>query len=142
MMTDPKIRQFSQIESIAALSTTHYAVAAHQEQGENIIVSTTDGGESWIPTHIVNTFAGTLLPHEGEYWAFGIEYLGREHDPSGGYSAPWYCILETGRYGNMASVPVLNLTGAQCKDVTCDMGCSKTSTGSPRKFGHCRKIQR
>lgn len=88
MMTDPKIRQFSQIESIAALSRTHYAVAAHQEQGENIIVSTTDGGKSWIPTHIVNTFAGTLLPHEGEYWAFGIEYLGREHDPSGGYSAP------------------------------------------------------
>jgi photosystem II stability/assembly factor-like uncharacterized protein len=61
MMTDPKIRQFSQIELIAALSTTHYAIAAHQEQGENIIVSTTDGGKSWTPTHIVNTFAGTLL---------------------------------------------------------------------------------
>jgi photosystem II stability/assembly factor-like uncharacterized protein len=87
MRTDPKVKPFSQIESVAALSTTHLAVALHQDQGENIILSTTDGGKTWIPTHIANTFAGTLLPHNGEYWAFGIEYLGREHDPGGGYSA-------------------------------------------------------
>lgn len=88
IQTDPKVRPFSQIESVAALSPTHFAVALHQDQGENIVLSTADTGKTWIPTHIVNTFAGTLLPHEGEYWAFGIEYLGREKDPSGGYSAP------------------------------------------------------
>jgi hypothetical protein len=87
MKTDPKVKPFSQIESVAALSDTHFAAALHQDQGENIVLATVDGGKTWTPTHIVNTFAGTILPRDGEYWAFGIEYLGREHDPGGGYSA-------------------------------------------------------
>jgi hypothetical protein len=88
MKSDDRIRPFSEVESVAALSSSHLAVALHQPQGENIFLSTVDGGKSWTPTHVNNTFAGTLLVRNGEYWAFGIEYLGREHDPGGGYSAP------------------------------------------------------
>lgn len=88
MQTDEKVRPFSQILSLAALNATHFAIALHQPQGENIFLSTTDGGKNWVPTHVENTFAGTLIVHDGEYWAFGIEYLGREHNPGGGYSAP------------------------------------------------------
>jgi hypothetical protein len=88
MRDDEKVRLFSQIESLAALDSSHFAVALHQPEGENIILSTVDGGITWVPLHIDNTFAGTLLVRDGKYWAFGIEYLGREHNPGGGYSAP------------------------------------------------------
>lgn len=88
MHTDPKVQPFSEVESVAALNPTHFAIALHQPEGENIVLSTVDAGKNWTPLHIANTFAGTLIPHDSEYGAFGIEYLGREHDPSGGYSAP------------------------------------------------------
>jgi photosystem II stability/assembly factor-like uncharacterized protein len=88
MKSDERVRPFSEVESVAALNSSHLAVALHQPQGENIFLSTVDGGKSWTPTHVSNTFAGTLLVRDGKYWAFGIEYLGREHDPGGGYSAP------------------------------------------------------
>jgi hypothetical protein len=87
METDTRIKPFAQVESVAALNSSHLAVALHQDQGENIMLSTTDGGKTWVPTHIANTFAGTLITRDGEYWAFGIEYLGRENNPGGGYSA-------------------------------------------------------
>lgn len=85
---DPKVKPFALAESVAALDEKHFTVALHQDQGENIMLSTEDGGENWVPAHLQNTFASELLVRGGEYWAFGIEYLGREHDPSGGYSAP------------------------------------------------------
>ncbi|WP_035350055.1 hypothetical protein [Edaphobacter aggregans] len=88
MKNDERVRPFSEVESVAALNSSHLAVALHQPEGENIFLSTADGGKSWTPTHVSNTFAGTLLVRNGEYWAFGIEYLGREHNPGGGYSAP------------------------------------------------------
>lgn len=88
MRNDEKVRPFSEIESVATLDSSHFAVALHQPEGENIILSTVDGGKSWVPLHIENTFAGTLVVRDGKYWAFGIEYLGREHDPAGGYSVP------------------------------------------------------
>jgi hypothetical protein len=97
LRNDEKVRPFSQIESVAALDPSHFAVALHQPQGENIILSTIDGGKSWVPLHIDNTFAGTLVVRDGKYWAFGIEYLGREHDPSGGYSAPVALYSNDGR---------------------------------------------
>jgi hypothetical protein len=86
MREDEKVRPFSEIQSLAALDSTHLAIALHQPQGEDIFLSTVDGGKTWIPTHVINTFAGNLFAHEGEYWAFGIEYLGRENNPGGGYS--------------------------------------------------------
>jgi len=88
MQSDSAVKPFSQIETVAALNPTHFAVALHQPEGENIFLATADAGKTWTPTHVINTFAGKLVIHGGEYWAFGIEYLGREHDPSGGYSAP------------------------------------------------------
>ena len=88
MGSDPNVRPFSEVESVAALDDSHMAIALHQPQGENIFLSTTDGAKSWKPLHLPNTFAGSLFVHGNEYWAFGIEYLGREHNPAGGYSAP------------------------------------------------------
>jgi len=88
MQSDAKVHPFSEVESLAALDAKHFAVALHQPQGENIILSTVDGGSNWVPLHIENTFAGTLLVRDQKYWAFGIEYLGREHNPGGGYSVP------------------------------------------------------
>ena len=88
MQTDDRIRPFSEIESVAAQDATHFAVAVHQPEGENLVVSTTDAGRSLTPLHIPDTFAHALFVRDGEYWAFGIEYLGREHNPGGGYGAP------------------------------------------------------
>lgn len=86
MQTDPRVKPFSQVGSVAALSPTRFAIALHQDQGENIMLSTVDAGKTWTPTHLANMFASTLIVRDGEYWAFGIEYLGRENNPGGGYS--------------------------------------------------------
>jgi hypothetical protein len=86
LRTDPEIRPFTNILSIASLDSEHAAIALHQNQGENIFVITKDGGKTWKAIHLDNTFAGTLFVHGREFWAFGIEYLEREK--GGGYSAP------------------------------------------------------
>jgi hypothetical protein len=118
MRDDPKVRPFSEIESVAALSLTRFAIALHQDQGENIVLSTDDAGKRWIPTHISNTFADTLVPHAGEFWAFGIEYLGREHNPYGGYSAPVTLHSPDGRnweHGTRASNEVSGCNAQGCE---------------------------
>jgi len=117
LTSDPKVKPFSQVESIAALSATRYAIALHQDQGENIMLSTVDAGKTWVPTHLENTFAGTLTTHDGEYWAFGIEYLGREHNPGGGYSAPVALHSQDGQnwqHGVRASTEFDNCNGQGC----------------------------
>ena len=90
LQTDEKLKTYSGIQSLAALSPTHYAVALHQQVsgGQDILASTTDGGKTWTATHLENTIAGSLFVRDGQYWDFGIEYLGREHNPGGGYSVP------------------------------------------------------
>lgn len=88
MKNDEQLRKFTDIMSVAALSSTHIAAAIRQPEVEERYVSTVDGGKTWISTHLPNTIANSLFVHDGEYWAFGIEYLGREHNPGGGYSVP------------------------------------------------------
>jgi photosystem II stability/assembly factor-like uncharacterized protein len=86
LRSDPAIRPFTNILSIASLDANHSAIALHQTQGENIFVITLDSGKNWKSVHLDNTFAGNLFTHKGEYWAFGIEYVEREK--RGGYSVP------------------------------------------------------
>ena len=88
LRTDEQLRKFSDIMSVAALSPTHMAAAIRQPEVEERYLSTVDGGKSWTSHHQPNTIANSLFVHDGEYWAFGIEYLGREHNPGGGYSVP------------------------------------------------------
>lgn len=88
LRTDEQLRKFSDIMSVAALSPTHMAAAIRQPDVEERYLSTVDGGKTWASQHLPNTIANSLFVHEGEYWAFGIEYLGREHNPGGGYSVP------------------------------------------------------
>jgi photosystem II stability/assembly factor-like uncharacterized protein len=88
LRTDEQLRRFSDIMSVAALSSTHMAVAIRQAEVEERYLSTVDGGKTWTSKHLPNTIANSLFVHDGEYWAFGIEFLGREHNPSGGYSVP------------------------------------------------------
>jgi hypothetical protein len=88
--SDEKLKTYSDVQSLAALGPTHYAVALHQHVsgGQDILASTTDGGKTFTATHLQNIVAGSLFVREGQYWNFGIEYLGREHNPGGGYSVP------------------------------------------------------
>lgn len=90
LRSDEKLKNYSDIQSLAALSPPHYAVALreHAPGGQDILASTTDSGKTWTATHLENTVAGSLFVRDGEYWNFGIEYLGREHNPGGGYSVP------------------------------------------------------
>lgn len=73
------------IESVAALSETTFAFELHKDNVEEVIYATQDTGKTWTPVHLTNIIARTIIPHEGEFWDFGIEYLGREHNPGGGY---------------------------------------------------------
>lgn len=90
LQTDEKLKKYSDVQSLAALSPTHYAVALHQHVsgGQDILASTIDGGKRWTATNLENTVASSLFVRDGEYWNFGIEYLGREHNSGGGYSVP------------------------------------------------------
>lgn len=88
MKTDPQLRKFTDIMSLAALSPSHMVAAIRQPEIEERYISTVDGGKTWTSTHLPNTIANSVFVHDGEYWAFGIEYLGREHNPGGGYSVP------------------------------------------------------
>jgi hypothetical protein len=88
MRTDTQLRKFTDIMSLAALSPSHMIAAIRQPEIEERYLSTVDGGKPWTSTHLPNTIANSVLVHDGDYWAFGIEYLGREHNPGGGYSVP------------------------------------------------------
>jgi Photosynthesis system II assembly factor YCF48 len=88
MKTDEQLRKFTEVMSLAALSPTHMAAAIRQPEVQDRFISTVDGGKTWTSTFLPNTIATSLFVHDGEYWAFGIEYLGREHNPGGGYSVP------------------------------------------------------
>ena len=88
MKTDPQLRKFTDIMSLAASSPSHMVAAIRQPEIEERYISTVDGGKTWTSTHLPNTIANSVFAHNGEYWAFGIEYLGREHNPGGGYSVP------------------------------------------------------
>jgi len=46
----------------------------------------TDAGKTWKLVQVDNVYATRVFVHEGEYWAFGIEYLDRQK--GGGYGAP------------------------------------------------------
>jgi hypothetical protein len=88
MRTDTQLRKFTDIMSLAALSPSHMIAAIRQPEIEERYLSTVDGGKTWTSTHLPNTIANSVLVHDGEYWAFGIEYLGRKHNAGSGYSVP------------------------------------------------------
>ena len=86
MRSDNALRPFSDILSVAALDSLHYLVAFRQPQVAVGYAVTQDGGKTWKLVQVPNTYATRVFVHEGEYWAFGIEYLNREDH--GGYGAP------------------------------------------------------
>lgn len=86
MRTDEALRPFSNVLGIAAVDATHFAMLLNMTQGENIFLSTQDGGQVWKPLHVDNTYASKLFAHGGEYWAFGMEIVERQNH--GGYSVP------------------------------------------------------
>ena len=82
---DPKIQPPYVIESVAALTSMSFAFELHKDNVEEVVYATNDAGHTWTPVHLTNIIARTIIPHDGEFWDFGIEYLGREHNPGGGY---------------------------------------------------------
>jgi hypothetical protein len=84
--TDDSGGPFSKILGMATVDATHLAMLLSRTQGENIFLSTQDGGATWKPVHIDNTHANTLFTHDGRYWAFGMEIVDRQNH--GGYSVP------------------------------------------------------
>jgi photosystem II stability/assembly factor-like uncharacterized protein len=86
MKSDDAVKLFSNIYGIAAIDSSHYALLLNRTQGENIFLSTRDGGVTWKPLHVDNTYARELFAHDGRYWAFGGEIVDRKN--RGGYSVP------------------------------------------------------
>jgi hypothetical protein len=86
MKTDDAVRPFSNILGIAAVDAVHFTLLLSMTQGENIFLSTQDGGATWKPLHIDNTYAGELFAHNGRFWAFGMEIVERQNH--GGYGVP------------------------------------------------------
>lgn len=84
--TDSAVSPFSNVLGVAALDSTHFALLLNKPQGENIFLSTKDGGATWTPLHIDNTYAGELFERDGKYWALGMEIVNRQN--RGGYSVP------------------------------------------------------
>ena len=86
MSTDSAVSPFSNVLGIAALDSTHFALLLNKPQGENIFLSTKDGGATWTPLHLDDTYAGDLFARDGKYWALGMEIVNRQK--RGGYSVP------------------------------------------------------
>jgi len=86
MTTDSAVSPFSDVLGIAAIDSTHFALLLHKPEGENIFLSTMDGGRSWTPLHLNDTYASTLFARDGKYWALGMEIANRQN--RGGYGVP------------------------------------------------------
>lgn len=85
-VTNETLSEYSEINGIGALDSLHQLVLLHKPEGENMFLSTADGGKNWTPLHIDNTYAEFLFVHNGQYWAFGMEIVDRKNH--GGYSVP------------------------------------------------------
>jgi photosystem II stability/assembly factor-like uncharacterized protein len=88
-LPDPDDREkFKIVTSLAAFDSKHSAVLLKNDpHGDDILVTTNDGGETWDAQRTPHTARERVVIHEREYWAFGFEVL--EHDkPGGGYSVP------------------------------------------------------
>ncbi len=77
MKTDEKLIPYSNVLGIAATDATHFAMLLNKTQGENLFLSTQDGGETWKPIHLEDTYAWSLFTQGGAYWALGIEIVER-----------------------------------------------------------------
>jgi len=86
LRSDERLRAFADILFVAALNPSHYLVSLRQPQVAVGYAVTNDAGKSWSLVQLPDTYATRVYVHEGEYWAFGIEYLNREDH--GGYGAP------------------------------------------------------
>lgn len=84
--TNEELRPYTEFLSVAALDATHYLLGIRQPQVAVGYAVTSDGGRTWKLVHLDNVYATRVFLHDGQYWAFGIEYLDREH--GGGYGAP------------------------------------------------------
>ena len=86
LKTDEELRRYTEVLSVAALDPTHYLIGIRQPQIAVGYAVTSDAGRLWKLVHLDDVYATRVFVHDGEYWAFGIEYLDREK--GGGYSAP------------------------------------------------------
>jgi hypothetical protein len=93
--TDEAVHPYSNVLGIAAVDAAHFTLLLNMTQGENIFLSTQDGGATWKPLHIDNAYAKELFVHDGEFWAFGMEIVDRQNH--GGYGVPLVLHSSDGR---------------------------------------------
>ena len=86
LKTDKELRLYTEVLSVAALDPTHYLIGVRQPEVAVGYAVTGDAGRTWKLVHVDNVYATKVFVHDGEYWAFGIEYLDRQN--RGGYGAP------------------------------------------------------
>jgi photosystem II stability/assembly factor-like uncharacterized protein len=84
--TNADLRPYTELLSVAALDAVHFLIGVRQPQVAVGYAVTTDAGKTWKLVQVDNVYATRVFVHEGEYWAFGIEYLDRQK--GGGYGAP------------------------------------------------------
>jgi hypothetical protein len=78
--------RFKITTALAALDSKHSAVMLKDDpHGDHIFLITDDGGETWNTHNIPNAAIESLVVHDREYWAFGIEVIEKDK-PGGGYS--------------------------------------------------------
>ncbi|MGA3200759.1 MAG: YCF48-related protein [Halobacteriota archaeon] len=86
LKTDAELRLYTEVLSVAALDSTHYVIGIRQPGVAVGYAVTKDGGTTWKFVHVDDVYATRVFVHNGEYWAFGVEYLDRQNH--GGYGAP------------------------------------------------------
>lgn len=90
-LTSDELRPLSLVLAVAALDSSHYLIIREHPEVEDAYLVTSDGGKSWRLVHqrddsTNRELARWVFPHNGEYWAFGMELVHR--DTGGGYSVP------------------------------------------------------
>ena len=85
-LNSDELKLYTEVLSVAALDSTHYLVGIRQPNVAVGYAVTADAGTTWRLVHVDNVYATKVFVRDGQYWAFGIEYLDRQNH--GGYSAP------------------------------------------------------
>ncbi len=90
-LSSEELRPFKTVLAVAALDSSHCLMLRRQPMIEDAFLVTDDAGASWQLVHQRNDatnreLAERIFVHDGEYWAFGMEFLNRQQ--GGGYGAP------------------------------------------------------
>jgi len=88
LQSNQELEKFKIVFAVAALDSNHAVILLKEgPYSDQIFFITVDGGKTWKTTYIPNVGIRSLVVHNAEYWAFGLEVIEKDK-PGGGYSVP------------------------------------------------------